>query len=101
MRRAIRFARYKDGPRLPRTDVVSSSVESRIRGLRDAIEHTDEKIREEKIKQGEFLMLAVKSDCIELEGKKILYSELAEWLKQLHELSEIVATYREDRELKS
>lgn len=99
MRRAIRFARHKNGPRLPRTDVFSFSVESRIRGLRDAIEHTDEKIREEKIKQGEFLMLAVKSDCIELEGKKILYSELAEWLKQLHELSEIVATYREDREL--
>ena len=98
IRRAIRFARHKNGPRLPRTEVISSSVEYRIRDLRDAIEHTDERVREQKIKQGEFLMLAVNSNSIALEGKEIFYSELAEWLKQLHQLSEFVATYRETKE---
>ena len=96
MRRAIRFSRHKHGPKLPRIDVISSNVSYRIRNIRDAIEHTDERIRDEKIVQGKFLMLAVKSDGIELEGKEILYSELAEWLKQLHELSSIVAAYREE-----
>lgn len=96
MRRAIRFARHKNGARLPRIDVISSNVEWKIQNMRDAIEHTDERIRKQEIQQGEFLMLAVKSDSIELDGKEISYTELAEWLKQLHDLSEVIATYRKD-----
>lgn len=98
MRRAIRFARHKNGPRLPRTEVISREVEARIRNMRDAIEHTDERLREGRIQEGEFLMLVVRSDGIELEGNEILYSELTAWLTQLHNLSEIVATYREEHE---
>ena len=98
MRRAIRFARHKNGPRLPRTEVISREIESKIINLRGAIEHTDDKIRKGQIKQDDFLMLAVKNNGIELGGNEILYSELAEWIKQLHELSEIVATYREESE---
>ena len=98
MRRAIRFARNKQGPRLPRMDVISSDVESRIRNIRNAIEHTDERIRKGRIQKGEFLMLGVKSGSIELEGKEIYYSELAKWLKQLKQLAEYMASYHEKNE---
>jgi len=93
MRRAIRFARHKNGPRLPRTPVVSSDVASRIRNMRDAIEHTDERVRDKEIQHGDFLIMAVRSDGIELQGEDILYTELHEWLCQLQQLSEFVASH--------
>ena len=99
MRRALRFARHQNGLKLPRTEVISSRVENRIINLRGAIEHTDERIRDKVIQEGEFFMLAVKSNAIELDGKEILFSELAEWLKQLQELAEKVATYKEASDL--
>lgn len=101
LRRAIRFARHKNGPRLPKMDVISAKTAYRIINLRGAIEHTDERLQKGQIRQGEFLMLAVKSNGIELDNKEISYSELADWLTQLQTLAEQVATYRENRESQS
>jgi hypothetical protein len=96
IRRAIRFSRHKKGPRLPRTEVLSDRVEKKLRDMRDAIEHTDSRIRKGQIVDGDPIMLMVKSDSIELGGVEIYYDELARWIKQLNGLAEVVARYREE-----
>ena len=83
--------------KLPKTDVMSQAVQKRIRELRDAIEHTKSRIPKEGKIEGELLMLAAKSDGMELDGIEVSCSELVGWLSELNQLAEFVATYRENQ----
>lgn len=95
LRRALRFARHKKGPKLHPSDVLSKIVTKRLRDIRDAIEHTDERIRKDQISENEPIMLVVKSDSVELGWNEIYYNELAEWIRALNKLAEFVAGFRE------
>ena len=48
-----------------------------------------------KILQGQPFSILVKSDSIELSGMEIFYSELAQWIEELHSLSSNLAVYKE------
>ena len=100
IRRAIRFARrmrrHQHSPSISKLPVLSDSVGKRIDGIRNAVEHLEEEILNGKIGEGEPTTLIVKSDSIELANIEIFYSELADWIKELHELAVSMADYREE-----
>lgn len=81
---------------LPRgINVLSGRVESQVTDLRNAIQHLEKVIKKGEILEGQAIALAVNEDDIELGSNKILHSDLAKWLQELHELSSKVAKYWE------
>ena len=99
--RAIRFAEsirsdpYEHKPLLARNTEVLR-VSKRIKNLRNAIEHLEKNIGAGKISQGEYFMLHVRADTLELAGCVVRHEELARWLRQLHEFAQRAARYHED-----
>lgn len=63
--------------------------------MRNTIAHLDSQIAEEKLKKGAVFCLWAREDRIELDGQVILYSELAEWIRDLHTLATATAQYKE------
>ena len=62
--------------------------------IRNAVEHMDERIRKGLVVD-ELIGLWIDDDGIELSGQKISFDELAEWMRELHGLSELLAAYHE------
>lgn len=94
MKRAIYFARkIRRGMKIGKYSVLSSAIGDRITNLRNAIEHLDDYIIKSKISQGSPIALIVKKNSIELAGNEIYFSELAEWIKELHEIAEKLVNY--------
>ncbi len=75
--------------------ILSTSATKQVRDMRDAIQHLYEDIVSGKIIQGQSLMLDPKQEQLELGQFHILYSDLAMWLRNLHELSSDLAKFRE------
>lgn len=65
----------------------------RIRKVRNSVEHMDERVRDGKVEPGELSTLWMDEEYITLEGRKITYQELGEWLSELHELATRLAKY--------
>jgi hypothetical protein len=66
---------------------LAPSARKRISTLRNAMEHIDERLVNEKIKEGDLTMLFLGEDAIELQGVSVSYAELAQWLTELHGLA--------------
>jgi hypothetical protein len=67
---------------------------SRVRRLRNAMQHMDERIS--KGRAGENIApigLNVKSESIELDHIEIYHSELAAWIQQIHKIAERLISY--------
>jgi hypothetical protein len=77
-----------------RISVLADSIADRIGGMRDAIQHIDGQIAGNTWSPGDAVCLFLKNDRMELAGQHILYSEMADWVLQLHALSNQVACYR-------
>lgn len=98
--RAIRFAqRLRNKSRgviVPRKlSVLAGVVEQRVRDLRNAIEHLDGQVTGDDWKPGNPLCLMAHESRIELAGLAIGYSELAQWITDLHALAADTAQYKE------
>ncbi|HEX9003361.1 MAG TPA: hypothetical protein VGB07_25865 [Blastocatellia bacterium] len=89
--------RLADGtPLIPRAkdvEVLSTPVRNRIRDLRHAIEHTDERILKNRAPVGNPIALNPDDSSVCLEGISLTYEELARWLRQLHSLAVRINSY--------
>ncbi|MEO8630279.1 MAG: hypothetical protein ABI612_19605 [Betaproteobacteria bacterium] len=73
--------------------VLAPDVKRRIGTIRNAIEHTDDRLISEQIKDGDLVMLLMGEDAVELQQESILYTELATWLTELHALADKAARF--------
>ena len=82
---------------LPRgIKVLSRSVEVPITGMRNAIQHLENRIKKGEIADGQSLALLPSENELELGVHRIPYANLAEWLTELHALSDRLAHYRDN-----
>lgn len=82
---------------LPRgITVLSGKVEKQISGMRHAVHHLDEHIKDRKISQGQPFAMFMARNALELGEHSILYSDLSSWLRELHQLSTKLAGYWDD-----
>jgi len=97
IRLARRIRRHRGAPNVGKLEVLSNSVFDRINNIRRAIEHVDEMILKGEIgvKDSPFFLL-VKNNSIELSGKEIFYTELAEWVRELYSLNDEIINYFEN-----
>ncbi|MEO8343980.1 MAG: hypothetical protein ABI536_09160 [Gallionella sp.] len=96
--RAIRFAgAMADHPEMAKhvssLSVLQKRVRTRFEKIRNSIEHMDERVRNMKVKVGDLSVLWLGEEHLELESRRINYSELATWLTELHALSEELAMH--------
>ena len=70
-------------------------VRDDVRVLRDAIQHLEERILKGETPTGKPIALMPCEDCVELGGYRILYSDLAKWLRELHGCARKLSRYRE------
>lgn len=84
--------RDRTGPKIPRNIAVLRDI-GRIRNVRDAIEHTDEDIWEQRISLGDPHVLQVKETGLALRKEEISYQELAKWIQDLHEQATLIAEH--------
>jgi hypothetical protein len=102
MLRAIRIAQrirgWQHEPRVPipkHCAVLRDTVENQVRDVRDAIEHVYNQITNGESRDGLAACLTLKVDHFESEGKKILYSDFASWIRQLDPIAIALAEYQE------
>jgi hypothetical protein len=68
-----------------------SDAQTRLNDIRDAIEHTEERVRTGTIAIGDFPFLRADERHLELEGHQVKYSEMAEWLRRVHAIMNTLA----------
>jgi hypothetical protein len=89
-----RIKRSKTIPMVSRSlKVLLRHNEKRITDIRDAIEHMDKDIIQNEIPVDEPIAVLVKSDSVELYGIEIFFSELAEWIQELHSFASSLSEY--------
>jgi hypothetical protein len=79
---------------LPRNLSVLSSNKL-ITDMRNAIEHLENRIHRGEITSGQPLCIFPVEDRLELGKHKILFSDLAGWIREVYDCSKIIAEYRE------
>ena len=99
LKRAIRaldrIRRDQQSPEIPKhLPVLSGQTPERITEVRDAMEHMDERILNGQLPTIEALCLLT-DDGLDFCGTRVSFTELASWVKQLHSLSESLASYVE------
>lgn len=84
-------------PLIPRGDIelMSTRVRKRIKDLRDATVHGDERVIKSAIKIGNPIALNPDNNGLSLEGTSITYEELNRWLRQLHALAVQIDQHQE------
>jgi hypothetical protein len=100
--RAVRFVdalrSSRGGPRIPKNlSCLSSSAKGRIQGIRDAVEHMEERVLTDRIVSGEPVALVLEDGHVELATERISFVELSTWLKQLNNLAVTLASTPEFR----
>ena len=88
--RRLGFRKPDGTPFVPRPrdlDVLRASVRSKIRRVRDAIEHLDEDIIRGAIPEDDDVGIRVTFESARLAGFEILYVDLASWIKSLHQFA--------------
>lgn len=98
--RAIRFAqrlrsRSRGAVVPPKLSVLSGTVEDRIRNMRNAIEHLENQIARDDWKPGQPYCLMAYEDRIGLGDDAIRYVELAQWIRDLHDLAMDTAQFKD------
>jgi hypothetical protein len=98
-------------PRKPR--FASAAVAERLRGVRDAIQHMDERVLRGQIPDGTpFSLMATGDetplsdqpgqtlkviDCLVIGDQKLSFVELAQWLTEMGDCAEIISKYERPR----
>ncbi len=107
LHRALNFAealkriglKLPDGtPLIPRakdSEILSASIRKRIRDLRHAIQHVEERLIKNGAPVGKSIALNLNNNGISLEGIFITYDELGRWLRELHNLAMRLNNYKE------
>jgi len=91
-----RIRRDQNGPQIAKKlFVLSDSVSIKLNGIRNAIEHIDDHIASDTWTPDEPICLIIKNDRLEVVSEEITYAELADWVRQLNELAEKLAMYKE------
>lgn len=99
--RALRFSaaihRDQVGPKIAADGLtdLNSNVGKRIAGMRNSIEHLDERLTEGQLTGNMPRCLVPEQGGIRLYREFIRYPELAEWIGQLHAIAEKVAYFKE------
>jgi hypothetical protein len=75
--------------------VLAGAVEKKIRDMRNAIQHLDEKVTKGMIHKGEPVCLVPEMQGVRLGNFNISYQELASWIRELHYLAGEVTHYKE------
>jgi len=75
--------------------VLSGNVETKVTTMRHAIQHLEKDIKNGNISPGQAIALSPKEHNIELGRCSIRYSDLADWLRELHSLSVKLTSYWE------
>ena len=87
------FARsLRDGSEVaeivPAAGALTQDALMRVSIIRNATEHLDSRIRDGLLEENDLQALWMDEDFVELEDARIQYSELGNWLVQLHEFAE-------------
>lgn len=69
------------------------TARERVRRIRNASEHMDERVVNGNVKEGDFVNLWMGEDAIELDGQRVTYAELGDWLTELQGLAQRVARH--------
>lgn len=72
--------------------VLATETQKRIRDMRDAILHMDDRIMDGEYIDGTPIALSPRNGRLELESVVIRLDEIANWLDQLSEIAELLAT---------
>lgn len=81
---------------LPRdTALLRGSVEGKITDMRDAVQHLEKDIVNEKIAPGQALVLAPRKYALELGPHSLRYDDLASWIAEAHALARLLRDYFE------
>jgi hypothetical protein len=81
-------------PQIRRGELPGKNARKRIRRIRHAMQHMDERIgRGEAGADIAPIGLNVKSNSIELDHEEVYFAELASWIRQMHEFAEQLTTY--------
>jgi len=97
--RALRFvARMGEDTELagivPALSVMRTSNRRRLSTLRNAVEHLDERVINNKICEGDFTTLWMDEDHMKLQEVRVGYQEFGGWLTELHTLAITLAKFR-------
>ncbi len=81
---------------LPRNlSVLNGQSQKKITDMRHAIEHLENRIQRGEITSGQSLCIFPIADGLELGRHRIQFSDLAQWIREAHACSKIIAKYRE------
>jgi len=99
MKRSLRFAEalFRSNADIPRPkclSVFSSHAEKTVTVLRDAIEHMDKRIIKNELRPEDALTPYLNGSLLELAGSRVSITELAGWLRQLHNFGVALSDYR-------
>lgn len=72
--------RAEDAPAVPRDELPTKRDFERLNGIRRAVEHMDERIRDGRVGPGDPTMVVMGDNSVSLERWEIAYDELAWWL---------------------
>lgn len=72
-------------------DACSAATHERLRAIRNAAEHMEERILDGRLIEGEIAILFLDEDALRLDGHRIEYEELARWLRELQAIADSVA----------
>ena len=102
--RAVRLGRSirRDqlGPNIDRgTPILKDSIYSRVKDLRNAIEHVDSQIANDTWVEGKPVCLRLYKNKMELSGLEIRFDEFAKWVVDLNIISEELAEYSEKKSI--
>jgi hypothetical protein len=75
--------------------VLSNNVFTRVNGMRNAIEHLDNKIVGQTLGPEEFVCLILMNEKAIAEDIEITYSDFASWVRDLHALAIGLLKYKE------
>jgi len=74
-------------PRSNQLDILTPGARNRIRRLRHAISHMDERLKKHPPRSGQPIALDPNNLGLTLEGVQIAWTELARWLRELYRLA--------------
>lgn len=100
LQRALRFATRLAGTsqfadRIPTVEALAGDTIRRVKAIQTGSEHMDDRLAKGEIIEGELTALHLSEEGVQLFEERIEYAELARWLQQLQEMSQIVARFQE------
>lgn len=94
---AERIKRYPSAPPMDRTEWRAlHDATRRLKDVRDAIEHTEEKLTTGELPQGQPQYLWLRKDHLSMGGHSIGYAELAAWIRRVYQIMDSLLSATSD-----